>query len=95
MDDILLLLLLMFVFMLSGSGVLFISLLASNRWLWLAALCGILSGLCLGISLAGFPTGLIGGLATGIIIDLVVIPLSLLNKYYKKKAEEYFRKQNM
>jgi hypothetical protein len=48
-----------------------------NRFLWIAALAGLLAGLSIGIYMKGFPSGLIFGVLVGVVSDIVLISSAL------------------
>jgi hypothetical protein len=64
----------------------------SDRKLWIAIPLGIFGGFCAGIYLDGFPSGLITGSVFGFFVDLVLVPSSLITKYYRNKGKEWFQK---
>jgi len=64
-----------------------------NSWIWFSAICGIIGGLCIGISMNGFVSGLVTGFIYGILWDVLVIPSGLITRHYQEKAKVDFRKR--
>ena len=70
-----------------------ISLFLPKRWFWIAIFCGLFAGFIAGYYQNGFPSGLFPGLIWGILFNLLIIPFSMLTRYYQKRASERLRKK--
>lgn len=64
----------------------------SNRWIWVAVVCGFIAGFLGGIYRYGFPDGLVSGFIIGILFNLLSIPFGLLAKYYRSKSQERLKR---